>query len=81
MRSEKIKAVFLDRDGIINKDFGYVYKIGDFEFNDLIFDTCRMFKKRGYEIIIITNQSGIARNYFTSDDFIELNKWMIKNLN
>jgi D-glycero-D-manno-heptose 1,7-bisphosphate phosphatase len=79
MRSEKIKAVFLDRDGIINKDFGYVHKIGDFEFNDLIFDTCRTFKKQGYEIIIITNQSGIARNYFTNDDYIVLNKWMIKS--
>lgn len=78
MSRSKIKAIFLDRDGIINKDFGYVYKIEDFEFMGDIFESCRSFKEKGYEIVIVTNQSGISRNYFTVNDFVNLNQWMMQ---
>ena len=70
------KAVFLDRDGVINKDLGYVSKIDDFDFFEDIFETCLEFKKKGYKIIIVTNQSGIARGYFTEDEFLKLTEWM-----
>ena len=59
-----IKTIFLDRDGVINKDNNYVFKINDFEFIEGIFNVCSYFLDLGYEIIIITNQSGISRGYF-----------------
>ena len=76
-----IKTIFLDRDGVINQDFGYVHKIENFEFIDGIFDSCRFFQKLNYQIIIITNQSGIARGYFTEKDHQALNKWMVDQFN
>lgn len=70
------KAVFLDRDGIINVDGHYVHKIEDFQFMDGIFDFCRAAKEKGYLLIVFTNQSGIARGYYTEEDFLELTDWM-----
>lgn len=70
------KVIFLDRDGVINHDFGYVSKIEKFEFIDGVFDSCRYFLSLGYEIIIVTNQSGIGRAYYTNDDFLELTRYM-----
>jgi D-glycero-D-manno-heptose 1,7-bisphosphate phosphatase len=72
------KVLFLDRDGVINVDKGYVYKIEDIEFIDGIFDLCKTYQDKGYEIIIITNQAGIARGYYTEEDFIKLMDWMKK---
>jgi len=70
------KALFLDRDGVINVEKDYLYKIEDFEFIDGIFDICRYFIKNGFEIFVVTNQSGIARKYYTKDDFYKLSEWM-----
>lgn len=72
----KNKAVFLDRDGVINEDFGYVYKIDKFVFKDGIFETLRYFQEKGYLLIIITNQSGINRGYFSEKDFLALDNFM-----
>ena len=72
------KALFLDRDGVVNKEKNYLYKIEDFEFIDGVFETCAYFQDRGYLIIIITNQAGIARGKYTEEDFETLTKWMIK---
>ena len=71
------KALFLDRDGIINKDYGYVYKIEDFKFNEDIFDVVKYFKDRDYLVIVVTNQSGIARGYYTENDFKKLTTYML----
>ncbi|NWN92707.1 D-glycero-beta-D-manno-heptose 1,7-bisphosphate 7-phosphatase [Marinobacter adhaerens] len=71
------KAVFLDRDGVINVDHGYVYRKEDFEFVDGIFDVCRYFKEQGYLLIVVTNQSGIARGMYTEAQFQELTEWMV----
>lgn len=71
------KALFLDRDGVVNKDKDYVYQIKDFEFQEGIFELCRMANDLGYLIFIITNQSGIARGYYTERDFVTLTKWML----
>ena len=71
------KALFLDRDGTINVDYGYVYQIEKFEFINGIFELCQKAQERGYLIIVITNQSGIARNYYKDEDFHILNKFMI----
>ncbi len=72
------KALFLDRDGVINIEKEYLYKIEDFDFIDGLFDTCKYFQDRGYILIIITNQAGIARRKYTENDFKVLTKWMIK---
>lgn len=70
------RALFLDRDGVINVDHRYVYKREDFVFIDGIFDLCRSAKNLGYLIIIVTNQAGIGRGYYTEQNFINLTEWM-----
>lgn len=72
------KALFLDRDGVINVEKEYLYKISDFEFVDGIIDLVKYFQSLGYLIIVVTNQSGIARGYYTIDQFLELTEWMKK---
>lgn len=71
------KALFLDRDGTINVEKNYVYKIEDFEFQPGIFDLIKKYQNDGYLIFIITNQSGIARGFYSENDFKKLNDWMI----
>jgi len=71
------KALFLDRDGVINVDTKYLHKKEDFIFTDGIFDLIDIFVDRGYNIFVVTNQSGIGRGYYSSDDFLELTSWMI----
>jgi D-glycero-D-manno-heptose 1,7-bisphosphate phosphatase len=75
------KAIFLDRDGTINFDKNYLFKKEDFEFLPRVIDGLRLLQDAGYLIIIITNQSGIARGYFTEADFINLNDWMLLQFN
>ncbi len=72
-----VKSLFLDRDGTINVDYGYVFQPEKFEFIDGIFELCRKAQEKGYLIIVITNQSGIARGYFSEQDFAKLNSYMI----
>ena len=72
------KALFLDRDGTINVDYGYVYQPEKFELIEGIVELCQQAQKKGYLIIVITNQSGIARGYYTDDDFQKINQHMIK---
>ncbi len=69
-------AIFIDRDGVINKDHGYISKVDDFEYIDGVFDACKAFKEMGYLLVLVTNQSGIARGYYTEDEFIALTEWM-----
>lgn len=71
------KALFLDRDGTINVDYGYVYQSEKFELIDGIVDLCLKAQEKGYLIIVITNQSGIARGYYTDEDFQKLNQYMV----
>jgi D-glycero-D-manno-heptose 1,7-bisphosphate phosphatase len=73
-----IKTIFLDRDGVINKDYKYLYKIKDFIFIEGVFEACSHFQNLGYEIIIVTNQSGIQRGFYTENDYKTLTQWMIK---
>ena len=70
------KALFLDRDGVINKDFGYVYKKEDFIFMKGIFNLIKVANKNGYLVIIVTNQSGIGRGMFDEEDFLNLMQWV-----
>ena len=72
----KRKAVFFDRDGVINIDKGYVYSKNEFEFNPAIFDLLSFYKSQGYLLLVVTNQSGIARGYYSIEDFLYLTEYM-----
>lgn len=71
-----IPAVFLDRDGTINVDTGYLHEIDDFQFIENAIEAMQAIKQMGYALIIVTNQSGIARGMFTEDQFMHLTEWM-----
>ncbi len=72
------KALFLDRDGVINIDKRYLSRIEDVEFIPGIFDVCRHFGYLGYLIIIISNQAGIARGLYSEQDLAQLMQWMLE---
>ncbi len=74
--AEKVPAIFLDRDGTINVDHGYVSEIDDFIFIDGVIDAMRELKSMGYALVLVTNQSGIARGMFSEDTFMQLTEWM-----
>lgn len=74
----KAPALFLDRDGVINKEKHYVHRKEDFEFIDGVFDACRQARALGYKLIIVTNQAGIARGIYSESDFHSLNRWMLQ---
>jgi D-glycero-D-manno-heptose 1,7-bisphosphate phosphatase len=78
MSMNKNKAFFFDRDGVINMDHGYVSTIDDFAFMEGVFPALRSLATRGYLLIIVTNQSGIARGYYTEENFRVLTDWMLK---
>lgn len=69
---KKNRAVFLDRDGIINVDKGFVYKIEDFEFIDGVREAIRLLNKNHLVVIVVTNQSGVGRRYYTEEDVQKL---------
>ena len=72
------KAVFLDRDGVINEEVNYLHKSEDFKFLPNVFSTLQEYLAKGYLIIIITNQAGIGRGYYTEHDFDILTQWMLQ---
>ena len=73
---KKNKAVFLDRDGTINKNFGYVFHPKKFIFLKKAITAIRFLKNKGYKIVVVTNQSGVDRGYFNLDDVTRLHKWI-----
>ena len=72
-----MKAAFLDRDGVINVDYGYVNKIEDFEFKEGIFELLEVLQDMGFTLFVVTNQSGIARGYYSLEDFKKLTIYML----
>jgi D-glycero-D-manno-heptose 1,7-bisphosphate phosphatase len=70
------KALFLDRDGVINKDVKYPHKPEQIVFTEGIFDLCRKAVERGYLLVVVTNQAGVAKGYFTEEDVRSLHAWM-----
>jgi len=72
------KALFLDRDGVINREREYVGRKEDVEFLPGVFEALRTAVESGYRIVIITNQAGIARGYYTEEDFHHLTNWMVQ---
>ncbi len=69
-------ALFLDRDGVVNREIGYLFRPEQVEFVPGIFDLCRSAQAAGYRLILITNQSGIARELYSEADFHSLMRWI-----
>lgn len=72
----KRKALFLDRDGVINVDYGYVHRKQDCVFVTGIFDLVRLANASGYQVVVVTNQAGIGRGYFSEAQFIAFMDWI-----
>lgn len=70
------KALFLDRDGVVNEEIGYLSRFEDVRFVTGIFSLCHTARRLGYQIVVVTNQAGIARGLYTVADFEELMTWM-----
>ena len=68
------RALFLDRDGVINKDIGYAFRRKDLVYINGIFSLCKKFYSRDFKLVIVTNQSGIARGYYSEKDFHDFMK-------
>ena len=73
-------AVFLDRDGVINLDKGYVYKIDDFIWVDGAIEAIKYLIEKNFYVFVVTNQSGIARGYYTEHDVVLLHQYINKEL-
>ena len=72
------RALFLDRDGVINVNHGYVHSIENFDFIDGIFDLVRTAHANNLKIVVITNQAGIGRGFYSEQQFHQLTSWMCK---
>lgn len=70
------RALFLDKDGVINIDHGYVCTPERTDFIDGIFDLCRVTTQHGFLNVVVTNQAGIARGYYTEQEFLEYMDWV-----
>ena len=77
----KKKAILLDRDGTINVEKDYLHKIEDFEFEKNVVEALKIFSSLGYALAVVTNQSGIARGFYTEHDLIKLNNYINDRLN
>lgn len=71
-------ALFLDRDGVVNIEKNYLHKVEEFEFIDGVFELCQKYQELGYLLVVVTNQSGIARGYYSEADFKKLTVWMVE---
>lgn len=69
-------ALFLDRDGVINEDVGYLHRVEQFRFLPGVLDACKQMHEAGYALVVVTNQSGIARGYYSEVQFQQLTHWM-----
>lgn len=81
MDIKRSKAIFLDRDGTINKETNYLYKPSDFLFTTGAEEAIKIFHDLGFLVIVITNQSGVARGYYTEEDIVALHHYMEEKLN
>ena len=80
LKEFKKPAIFLDRDGVINYDYGYVFKYKNFKFREGVLKGLKYLIKKNYYIFIVTNQAGIGKNIYSEKDFICLHKKLNENL-
>lgn len=72
------RALFLDRDGVINRDLAYVHTADQFFFIDGVFELARAARARDMEIVVVTNQAGIGRGFYSEETFLALTAWMCR---
>ncbi len=72
------KALFLDRDGVINQEAGYLHRADEVRWVEGIFELCRVAVGLGYQLVVVTNQSGIARGMYSEEQYEELTAWMLE---
>jgi D-glycero-D-manno-heptose 1,7-bisphosphate phosphatase len=72
----RTRALFLDRDGVVNVEVGYLHRIEDVQFVPGIFSLCRTAMRLGYRLVVVTNQAGVARGLYKEEDFEVLMEWM-----
>lgn len=72
----KRSAAFLDRDGVINVDHGYVSRVADFAWVPGVLSAAMRLHRHGFALVVVTNQSGIGRGYYSEHDFLALTDWM-----
>lgn len=73
-------VVFLDRDGVVNADIGYLWRKEDLTWVPGAPEAIRMFNRRGWPVVVVTNQSGVARGYYREEDVQSLHVWMNEEL-
>lgn len=78
--SPPLRAAFLDRDGVLNVDRGYVYKASEFEWMGGAREAIALLNRTGYRTIVVTNQSGIGRGFYTEEHVYALHGWMAEQL-
>jgi D-glycero-D-manno-heptose 1,7-bisphosphate phosphatase len=74
------KAIFLDRDGVVNKNTHYVNCVEDFHILPKVRDALQLFKQAGYKIFVVTNQGGIEKGFLTEEDLYEIHSVMANEL-
>ena len=74
-------VLFLDRDDVVNIDYGYVHSSEQFDFKPGIFNLVSEAKLKGFNCILVTNQAGIGRGIYSTNQFRELSNWMCKRFN
>ena len=74
--SNQPRALFLDRDGVININHGYVHNVDNFDFIDGIFDLVRTAHANNLKVVVITNQAGIGRGFYSEEQFHQLTSWV-----
>ena len=75
-----MKVAFLDRDGVINEEVNYLHKVRDFKYTYKCISALKIIQKIGYEIIIVTNQAGIAKGVFSETEYQNLTSWLVNDL-
>lgn len=76
MSEARRRVLFLDRDGVINVDHGYVHTIEQTEWVPGIFELCAIARDAGYVLVVVTNQAGIAHGYYSESEFLDYTRWM-----
>ena len=78
--ADKMKAVFFDRDGVLNVDKDYLHAIEDFEWIEGAKESIVFLTRNNYTVFVVTNQSGIARGFYTIDDMKKLHDYMLAEI-
>ena len=78
--SEQLRALFLGRDGVININHGYLHSVDNFEFIDGIFDVVRTAHANNLKVLVVTNQAGIGRGFYSEQQFHQLTLGCVKCL-